>query len=667
LKLTKLRSEKLDEEISEREQDPNSEIERHLGALISRDISDSLTHKDAEIDDTGLSILEQWEDEYKLLRGGGLQWTTNIAYRPRKDRQKRPNSEDNFIHTAIHIQVANVTANAPEVRISGKKKHEKQSAKLTHLCRYNDSRNKFYSAWKEIVRDYVSYGPAIIKVCWDSEWIGGSGPDRFIGDVRVESMPKEDTLFDPAVTDLEKNLQNSRFVGFRSRQFISYVQKRWEKYANAISYETVDDNYIDEGTENESVYLYEIYYKGFPEYMPDERQKELRERAMLQEEQGDNYKARDLYDMANGDVEGVHLAYYCNDILLEYIPYVYDHGLFPVAFSTRYRDLKCQWGYGEIRNIKIPQLLHNKADEIEIEAMCKEGLGGGYFQAGAITKNQLDNIIDNGAKSGMWFPVQDIMGIKERTGVKVPQSITNYKEHKQRMVETVAVNPAIAQGQMPSANAPFKAMTMLSNKVDIKTTSAAEKLKDLLIEVNKLRIKLFEQFYTEERYYRYTDSQHVMHEGTFRNDEMFDVWARELSQEEVLNPQTGQVEIVQKEIKEYYVPDFDIEVTIISKKPDDRDYYTNLAFQLHQLGILTEKHLLFTLEEGRLPDMEEILKDMAMSNEIKAMMQQIQELPEIIRPEIIESMKQAIDQTVQGAMRQMEQQAMAQGQMPQQQ
>jgi hypothetical protein len=658
----KLFSQIFDEEVQEKEQDPNTEIERHLGALISRDINNSETSKNSDIDDTGLSIEEQWEDEYKLLRGGGLQWTTNMAYRSRKNRMKRPNSEDNFIHTAIHIQTANITANAPEVRISGKKQHKEQSTKLTHLCRYNDARNKFYSSWKEIVREYVAYGPAIIKVCWDSEWIGGTGPDRFIGDVKIEHMPKEDTLFDPAVTDLEKNLQKSRYVGFRSRQFIKYIQNRWERFANAVQYDTVDDNYINEGIEHESVYLYEMYYKGFPEYMPEDRKKELRERAMLKEEQGDHYKARDLYDMAEGDIEGVHLAYYCNDILLEYIPYVYDHGLFPVAFSTRYKDLKNQWGYGEIRNVKIPQLLHNKADEIEIEAMCKEGLGGGYFQEGSISQKQLDNIVENGAKSGMWFPVQDLNGIKERTGVKVPQSITMYKEHKQRMVETVSVNPAVAQGQMPSANAPFKAINMLAGKVDIKTTSASEKLKDLLIEVNKLRIKLFEQFYTEERYYRYTDSLHNMHEGTFRNEEMFDVWSRELSQEEIMNPETGQLEIVQKEMIEKYVPDFDIEVTILSKKPDDRDYYTNLAFELHNRGILTEKHLLFTLDEGRLPDMEEILQDMATQNEIKAMFQSLEQIPEIIRPEVIENMKQAINQTVQGAMQQMEQQAMAQGQ-----
>jgi hypothetical protein len=345
-------------------------------------------------------------------------------------------------------------------------------------------------------------------------------------------------------------------------------------------------------------------------------------------------------------------------VLLEYVPYVYDHGKYPFSFTTRYDDETSHWGFGEIRNIKIPQVLHNKADEVEMEAMSRQGLGGSYYRRGSVAPKQIEKIREDGGKGGMWFEVNDINGIKEREGVQVPSNIPQYKEHKQRMVETVSVNPSVAQAQMPSANAPFKALNLLNNKVDVKTNSAALKLKDLLVQINKLRIDLFAQFYTEERYYRYTDSQHNMHEGTFRNDEMFDVWSREVVQEEVMDPMTGQPTIVSKELQEYYVPDFDIEVTILPKKPDDRDYYTNLAFHLHELGVLTERHLLYTLEEGRLPDMEEILQDMAMANEIKGMMQSLEQLPEIIRPEAIESMKQAIDNTVGQAMRQMEQQAM---------
>jgi hypothetical protein len=651
--------------------DPNNEIERRLGALIQQDINNAEQSKKDTTDETGLSIEEIWEDEYKMAKGGGLQWSTNMAYRNQRDRIRRPNSEDNFIHPAIEIQVANLTATPIEPTIKGKKEHEEHAQKITHMARFNDYRNNFDQTWKEIVRDFVSYGPAIVKVCWDGEWIGGKGPDRYVGEVKVEHINHEDFLVDPSIINLDRDLQTAQYIGFKSRQKVDYIAKRWEQYGKYVFAEVNDDYLIDEGIENETTNLYEMYYKGFPEYMPKERAKELRERAMLQEEQGDYYKSRDLLDMANGDLEGVHLAYYCNDILLEYIPYVYDNGKYPVAFRTRYRDRKCQWGYGEIRNIKIPQLLHNKADEIEIEAMVKEGLGGGYYQSGSIDAKQLDNIVQNGAKSGMWFPVNNLQGIKERTGVKVPPNISGYKEHKQRMVETISSNTAISQGMSPSASMPFKAIAALGERTDIKTKSAAHKLRDLIIEVNKLRIDLFSQFYTEDRYYRYVDSQNNINEGTFRNDEIFDVWSREMQQKKMIDPNTGEAMVdpttgepmqQQVELQEYFVPEFDVDVDIISKKPNDREYYTNIAFQLHQLQILSPEDLLFTLEEGRLPETADIIEHLHARNQLSGMTAQIQQLPQDMQDVAVQNMAMALQQTVQGLMGQI--QGKAQQQLP---
>ena len=598
-------------------------------------------------DDTGLSIEEQWEDEYKLLKGGGLQWTTSLAYRNLRNRRRRPNSEDNFIHTAITIQTAHLTATEPEVLISGKAEHKDQTKMITHMCRYNDYKNNFGTQWKEMVKEYVAYGPLIAEVCWDAEIIGGRGPDRYIGDIKVNSINKEDMLFDPGVVDLENNMKSCKFVGHRTRVAVNYVKQRWPEYKNSIVYDVNDDTLVNEGTRQEKVYLYKIYYKGFPEFMPSERKKELTERAEIA---GDFYKQQELLDMAQGDVEGVHVAYYCNDILVEYTPYVYDHGEYPYVFRTRYTDPKNQWGYGEIRNTKIPQILHNKADEIEIEAMSKEGLGGGFYEGDAISKRQLENILDNSGRSGMYFRVNNINGIKDRTGVKVPGSVTNYKEHKQRMVETVSVNPAVSQGQMPSANAPYKAVSMLSSKVDIKTKNAADKLKDFLVDVNRLKIELMAQFYTQDRYFRYKDTQNKLHEGTFNNSMMMDEWPRDIAQEEQIDPMTGQVSAVAVQRMEQYVPDFDVEIIIISKKPDDRDYYTNLAFQLQSLGILTDADLVKTLEEGQLPDADEIMQNSAAGQPLKQLSLQLQELPPDVQAIMNEQIQAVVDQTVQDLM-----------------
>jgi hypothetical protein len=105
------------------------------------------------------------------------------------------------------------------------------------------------------------------------------------------------------------------------------------------------------------------------------------------------------------------------------------------------------WGWGEIRNIKIPQILHNKADEIEIEAMSRQGLGGMYYQPHAINPKQLENIKMNNAKGGAMLEVDNLQMIKEREGVQIPSTISNFKEHKQRMIETISQITPIQQGR----------------------------------------------------------------------------------------------------------------------------------------------------------------------------------------------------------------------------
>jgi hypothetical protein len=216
-----------------------------------------------------------------------------------------------------------------------------------------------------------------------------------------------------------------------------------------------EDTFVDEGNNPDQAYVIEYWHRGFPHFVPEARRQKLLEKAAQIEQEGDYYRAQDYYDAAKGDLEGVHVAYVADGVLLEYNPYEYEDGLYPFVFTTRFFDEKNPWGFGEIRNIKIPQIMHNKADEVEIEAMSKEGLGGGYFQKGTINPRQLDNILTNSGRGGAWFEVDVVSGMKERTGVKVPASITNYKEHKQRMIETLSQITPIQQGMSPSSNMPY--------------------------------------------------------------------------------------------------------------------------------------------------------------------------------------------------------------------
>ncbi len=620
---------------------PNNRIEQEMSMRIASDIYSAEAAKFSTLDEIGFSLEDTWKDEEKIYKGGGLQWCTDFAYRSKRMRRIRPNSEDNFVFNSVQIMAANITSNTPEPVIRGtKNQHEVQAKKVQDISRYNDEKNEFKTLWRRTVLEFLKYGPAIIKVCWNSEIYGGKGPDRWIGDVQLLQVRKEDFFPDPAILDLELDIDECKFISQRYRKTLPYIWDRWD-YGKYVNNETNTELDIDEGNDSQMAYVYEYFHRGFPEYMPQERKQELLERAEYLEERGYVYKAQDIRDMAESELEGVHVAYYSDGILLEYVPYIYDNGRYPFAYNTRYDDEVSHWGYGEIRNIKIPQVLHNKADEVEMEAMARQGLGGSYYRKNAIDSKQMAAIKEDSGKGGMHFEVNDPEAIKPRDPVQVPSNIPVYKDHKQRMIEVISQVTQIHQGQQSHSGMPYKSVAELGARGDVRMRVAQEKLEQLLVKVNRLRIDLFEQFYTEERYYRVKGPDgETIDDGTFSNEDMYDVWIREV----VL---TGDGE--GQEMKEHFVPDFDITIDIVNAKPTDRNFYANIAFTMHDRQAITVKDLWKTIDEGRLPDLDMVLQHLFAQDSIQGMIAALGELPPEVQEHLMNHHMEELSMAIQQA------------------
>ncbi|MFW9968629.1 MAG: hypothetical protein ACFFDF_00415 [Candidatus Odinarchaeota archaeon] len=539
-------------------------------------------------------IEQIWEDEAKMFIGN--QWDTSIAYRTKETRKKRPNSVDNFIFPAVMNLHANITVSTPEVNIEPTSDNDKEIAdKLTYMSRYNDGvhRNNFRALWKKMVLPFIAYGPIIGAVLWDDEWMGGTGPNRWIGDVRILNIDRRYIYFDPAVIELEERLQECSFINRKFRKKLSYLKKSYPD--KKLTSDNNDMELQDEGMDPEQVWLIESWHRGKPKFVPNEARKEFIRLSQKAKDEGDDFKAKDYMSMANGTLEGVHCAYVANNVLLEYQPYKYEDGLYPFVYKTCYYDENTQHGFGEIRNIVTPQLMHNKADEIEIEAMSRQGLGGKYYRKGSVTSKQKEEILKNSGKGGSWLEVDDIHGLEDREGVQVPNSSINYKEQKQRMVETISQNTPIQQGMSPGANVPYKAIAELGARTDVRTKAKVEILEDFLVEINRLRINRFVQFYTDERYYRLKGERGEIISGTFSNKEMYQEWERE---------EEGQTK------KEKFIPEFDINIKIMDEKPTDRNYYTSTGFEMFKLQGMTMEDLWYTLDEGKFPNRSEVLDNL---------------------------------------------------------
>jgi hypothetical protein len=609
---------------------PNTPEEEILLSEITANQSDAESNR--------TDIERIWNDEYKSFKGD--QWDLSFAKRAHKEKQVRPNSVDNFIFPSIMGMHSTLTATTPEATLEVNDGDDETDdteleRKVTDNVANIFDKNKFPALWKKIVLRGISHGPFIAAVLWDNDWIGGNGPNRWIGEVKIIAQKKDEIYFDPAIIDLEERMQDCSFINRKMRKKLTYF-KRWGEKGSMVK----ADGGEDEGANHKQAWLREAWHKGKPRFMPSERKKELLDKAqrwMPPAAIVDDYKAELYQQMAAGKVDGVHVSYSTTDVFLEYVPYAYEDGMYPFIFKVMYTDEKSPYGFGEIRNVMIPQVMHNKADEIEIEAMSVEGLGGYFYQTGALSSKQLAYLTQNNYKGGVFAEVDGLNLMKPREGAKTPANIPQYKEHKQRMVETISKNTPIRQGMAPSGNLPYAAIAELGARTDNTTKGIAETLEDFMEELVLMITSRMKEFYTEERAYKVRENQDnspdiarqlkeiaqmpdeqqkvlAVYEllntmgtnqsfkyGKFSNQEMTKSWERQPSGiDEMGNEIPAKIET--------YMPDFAAKVKIMDERPTDRNYYIELAMNLLPQKMLDMESFWYVIEEGKFPPKETIIE-----------------------------------------------------------
>lgn len=587
-----------------------------------------------------------WDDEYKIYIG--KQWDTSKGFRTSRGKKRNFNSQDNFILPMIQNMLSSFST-TPEPELTGEESDDDNIAEdLGDLVAFILDRNDFAEQWEKIVLQMIQYGPVIGYVPWDQHWIGGSGPNRWVGEVRTLFLKKKEFFPDPAILDLEERMQECSYINLKKRKKLQWFADTWEKgeYVREDT-EDIPKGQEDEGENPQQATLIIHFHKGVPKYVPEEWKKDFLQKAEEAEADGLPYKAQDYRDMANGTLKGVHCAYKAGTILLDYVPYIYDDGLYPFAYKVLYVDEEQPFGMGEERNTIIPQILHNKSDEIELGAMLGQGLGGGVFNKGALSEGQKQEFIDNRAKGNAWNEVNDINGIKPNQPVQVPSTISKYKEDKKNIIDTVSGNTAILQGISPGANVPYSTVAELGARGDARTRYKAKILARFMKQFIRLIVNRVVQFYTVDRKYRILGERQNskiekesykmltqiagMPQGTppqqqlqaminllmyiktqqqkprtakFNRSMLVRTWDREVITE--VDEYGNKVE---KPLKEEFVPEFDINVKVLDERPTDRNYWTNLAMEV--LGkALGPKCFWKIIDEGKLPPIDEILEEL---------------------------------------------------------
>jgi len=577
---------------------------------------------------------ENWDDEY--LGFIGRQWDTSIAPRSRRDKTIRPNAVNNFILPTVMNIVDGLTTSTPESEISGREDEDDMIAEtLKDVIPFVLDRNNFHDEWKEIVLNGISYGPFVAAVLWDPNFIGGSGPNRWVGEIRVIAQDIEEIYFDPAIKNLEKRMQECEFIHRKYPKKLAYIKEVWEengKYVTDEFSETVQGDTTDLGAEPNQANILEKWHKGTPRFMPDYWKKRFLEKAEEAKEAKRPYKEKEYRDKAKGTLKGVHCSYQANGVFLEYIPYIFDDGLYPFVYRVLYKDKRNPHGFGEIRNILNPQVLYNKLDEIEMEAACVEGLGGGWYRKGSMSKVQHDEYMQNGFKAGYWQEVNDPSGMTERQATQTPQSLLMMKDNKKKTIDTTSQNTQILQGISPGANVPNASIKDLGARADVRAKGKTEILEGFLTETVKLIVNRIPQFYTDEREYRIRGDkngaiQKLIYKGMKeivaiedprqRLPKMIEMIEMIATMDPKAAAKYGKIkntdlmrENERDEGTEDYIPDMDIVVRITDERPSSRNYFEQLAMALYGKA-MGPNALWTTIIEGKLPSKEEILSELA--------------------------------------------------------
>jgi hypothetical protein len=151
------------------------------------------------------------------------------------------------------------------------------------------------------------------------------------------------------------------------------------------------------------------------------------------------------------------------------------------------------------------------------------------------------------------------------------------------------------------------AIAELGARADTRTRGKSETLEDFLIEMDQMILSRMAQFYTEERQWRITGSDGNSISGTFSNREMTKTWEREPAGIDEMGNETPPK-------MEEYIPEMDIKVKVVDERPTSRNYYIEMAMNLLKAKAMDIESFWYTMEEGKFPPKEDILKRIQAGN-----------------------------------------------------
>ncbi|EJW14448.1 hypothetical protein M5X00_29960 [Paenibacillus alvei] len=560
-----------------------------------------------------------WQQEQRFYMGD--HWR---GLRTEAVSKLRPDAVENVAFSQIESIVGKLTGWMPYPDYTAIEPSDEEKARdLNDFMPYELRQIKFRHKHTRAVRRCVIHGPLIYKTIFDPTIEGGRGMHRWQG--RNDILPVDLGSFfpDPRVTDFI-HLQDMSAIVIHTRRPLEYFKKRWSKQGGKVLPDNVStdveifntDDYDATGGESstnttvgdKTSGLIEYWYRGLPKLVSDEDKELFKEQA--EEKLAQGIDPSEMMAKASGSMEGVHCIYISTSgVFLEHKAYVYDHGQYPFTARTLYPEEGNIWGKGFMRDMIKPQIFKNKYAEIAIETMAKMGNGSIMYEEGAIAKPRVWQ--EHRAIPGAMLPVAHgrMNGVKELDGVNVPSTVFNMLNYYDEMMQKIPGQFDSSNGQADSRITSGEQAKALMAAAGTRLNTVSDLISEALADVFTQYVELIAQFYTNERIARVTGRNVSISRDSLVStvDAEFDTG------EQLQDPETGEMMSDVRPVQEEFVPEFDINVHIGVDKPQDREYWLQLAMNLLNakdpisgLPMIDAEAVRFVIQTGRMEPMDVI-------------------------------------------------------------
>jgi hypothetical protein len=584
---------------------------------------------------------DRWAEEQRFYNGD--HW---FGLRTDAETRMRPNAKENIFFSQIESIVGKLCGWTPVPDFQEQEDGDKDKASaLNDFIPQELKQIRFREKYKRAVRRAILHGPLIFQVLHDPDYEGGRGNYKYKGRNDIAPVDLYSFYPDPRITDFIELQRMSAIIVKPEPRTMEYIRKRWPdqgvkvqpdntlgQHGETPGYQSSEafnrDLYGGAGrtyTGTQTAEILEYWYRGLPKVVTRDDRELFRDMADMALERGADpaeYAAK-----AKGDMDGIHCIYVSkNGVFLEHKAYVYDHGQYPFVARTLYPEEGNIWGKGMGRDMIQPQIFLNKYSEIVMETMSKQGNSAIMYEEGAITKPRTWQ--EQRSMPGAMLPVAAgrMNSIKELEGVNVPSTAQNMQQYYQLVLQKIPGQFDSSNGAADSRVTSGEQAKALIAAAGTRLNTVSDMISEELEEVFLQYIELACQFYTDERIARVNGRRVSISRASLVSSvpteyiPVDDGMDPEQLQEPQMDPETGEMIAPQPaeqseplELNEEFVPEFDIRVNIGVDKPQDREYWMQLAFNMMQMmdpikqtPMIDAEAVRYTVQTGRMETMDVI-------------------------------------------------------------